>query len=202
MNTFTLTKGDWSLTNFVLVIVALVAAVPFVGQVVNWIAGSPLEIRTGAVVPPPMVDDPQLQPGASGVYTGEAIFTIENATNGQWFYSLVVPAITLVVAAVCLWQVVQLVRYARADDPFHPRAHLAVRLIGLLLFCYGLFAPLLQVLMTAMITTQMRGGELNMALEFDAGAGWPIVVGLVVGAVGEAVFGRGRSLAEDAEGLV
>lgn len=202
MNSFTPTKHDWALTNVVLAIVAVIAAFPFVSDVIRWISGEPLQIVTGAVVPPPDVQDAALEPGVSGVYTGEAIFTIENASAGQWLYSLLVPAITLVVALVCLWQVVQLVRFARADDPFHPRAQMAVRIVGLLLFVYGLFTPLISVLMTAMITTDMRGGELNMAFQMDAAHGWPLVVGLVVGAVGEAVFGRGRVLAEDAEGLV
>lgn len=202
MNTFTLTRHDWSLTNFVLVIVGIVAAVPFAGGLFDWLRGKPLQVQTGAVVPAPVVDDPQLGAGVTGVYTGDAIFTIADPSAAQWGYSLLVPLITLVVAIVSLLMVRRLVVLARRDDPFDPQALLAVRVLGLVLFVYGAFTPLIKVLMTAMVTTEMRAGELNFVLQFDAGAGWPVVVGLVVGAVGEVVFGRGRTLSEDVDGLV
>jgi uncharacterized protein YqgC (DUF456 family) len=202
MNAWKLSRGDWSLTNVVLALVTLLAAIPLALGLRDWITGRPLLMQTGAVVPPPPVDDPHLVPGVSGVYTGQAIFTIENATTGQWLYWLLVPVITLVTAVVCVWMVARVVRHARQGDPFNPQAHLSLRVLGLVLFCYGLFTPLISFLMTAMITTGMRGGEFNMALEFDARSGWPVLVGLVVGVVGESVFGRGRKLAEDAEGLI
>lgn len=202
MNSFKLSKGDWSLANFVLVVVLIISAVPFVTGLLDALGRKPLEVETIAVVEAPPVIDPQLNPDVTGTYTGQAIFTITNPTWAQWMYALLVPLITLVVAAVCLWQLRRLMQFARRDDPFHPRAHLAVRLIGLLLFAYGLFAPLVQTLMMAAITTQMRGGELNLMVRLDASRGWPFVVGLLVGVVGEAVFGRGKQLAEEAEGLI
>ena len=59
-------------------------------------------------------------------------------------------------------------------------------------FILGLFRPLIQLLMLAMITTEMRGGELNIAFRFVAGSCLPMVVGVIVAVVGESVFGRGR----------
>lgn len=202
MNSFKISKQDWSLTNFVLVVVLLVSAAPFISGLIDWISGSPLQIETGAVVEAPLVVDPQLNPGVTGVYTGAAVFTIGNASLAQWLYSLVVPLVTLIVAAVCLWQVRRLIHAARRDDPFNTRAQLAVRVIGMLLFIYGLFTPLVETLMMAMITTQMRGGEFSLMLNFNVAQGWPILVGLVVGVIGEAVFGRGRQLVEETEGLI
>ncbi len=202
MNVWKPSRGDWSLTGFVLALVTLVAAWPLIGGLRDWVTGRPLHVQTGAVVPPPAVDDPQLAPGVSGVYTGQAVFSIEHATTAQWLVSLVVPLITLSTAIVCVLMVVRLVRYARRDDPFNPQAHRAMRGLGLVLFCYGLFTPLVAVLVTAVITTGMRGGEFNVALEFGAVSGWPVLVGLVVGVVGESIFSHGRQLAEDVTGLV
>lgn len=202
MNTFKITRQDWSLTNFVLIVVLIVSAIPLIGGLADWISGSPLQIETGAVVEAPVVNDPKLSPDVTGVYTGDAIYSISNASLAQWLHSLVVPLITLIVAIVCLWQVRQLIKAVHRDDPFNTRAHLAIRVIGLTLFSYGLFAPVIDNLMMAMITTQMRGGEFNFVVSFDASQGWPILVGLVVGVIGEAVFGRGRQLVEETEGLI
>lgn len=195
-------KEDWSMTNFSLAVVVLVATWPFAAGLRDWLTGAPLRLETVAVVETPPVNDPQLAAGVSGVYTGQAIFTIEHPTTAQWLTQLLVPTITLATAIVCVTMVARLVRHARRDDPFNPRAHLAVRVLGLVLLCYGLFAPLVGFLMTAVITTGIRGGELNMAFQFEAASAWPVLVGLVVAAVGESVFDRGRKLTEDVEGLV
>ncbi len=202
MKPWSLGKDDWSLTNAVLAIVAIVSVVPFVTGLADWLRGRPLELLTGAVVASPPVEDAQLAPGVTGVYTGEALFTITDPSLSQWLASLLVPLMALVVGLVCVWMVARLVRHARHGDPFHPEAHLAVRVLGLVLFCYGLFTPLVGWLMTAMITTDMRGGEFATIVSLRAADWWPALVGLVVGVVGESVFGRGRELADDAEGLI
>lgn len=201
MNSFTLTRGDWSLTNFVLFVVLVISAIPLIGIGVDIFTGAPLQIETRAVVPPPEVVDPLLGTGVSGVYTGDAIFTITDPSATQWLNALVIPLVTFVVAVVCLWQVRKLITLSRRGDPFNPRSLLGVRIMGLLLFTYGLFRPLVELVMMASITTEMRG-EFNLAFGIDLASGWPLVVGLVVGVVGEAVFGRGRELADDADGLV
>lgn len=195
-------KQDWSLLNLVLAIVALVSAWPAITLLIDLITGKPLSFESYAVVPPPTVDDPNLGQGVWGVYTGQATFTVNDPSAGQWLAALLIPIITAVVAGVCLLMVRKLVRNSRSGNAFDASSLLAVRILGLVLFSYGLFRPLIELLMIALITIEMRDGELNFAFVWHADAWWPILVGLVVGVVGEAVFGRGRELADDAEGLV
>ena len=193
---------DWSFLNFIMVVVAIISSLPAIGLLFDMITGRPLVFDTIAVVEPPPVDDPTLGAGVSGVYTGDATFTVLDPSVMQWVSALLIPVVTLVVAVVSLLMVRRLVRNARSGDAFNDSSLVSVRVLGLVLFVYGLFRPLIQVLMLAMITTEMRGGELNLAFRFDAGSWWPMVVGVIVAVVGEAVFGRGRELADENEGLV
>lgn len=195
-------KNDWRLVNIVLLIVLVVSAVPFVGTLTDWVGGKPLQVQTGAIGEPPPVNEPGLAPGVSGVYSADAVFTLPDAGVGQWLMMLVAPLLTLVVAVVCLWQVRRLVGFVRRQDPFHARAHTAVRVLASMIFLYGLFEPLLREWMTAMVTVPMRSGELNFVSHLGTAGGWPVVVGLLVGVVGESIFKTGGRLAEDTEGLV
>ncbi|WP_347351864.1 DUF2975 domain-containing protein [Intrasporangium sp.] len=197
-----ITKDDWSMANIALVVVLLVSAVPFVDGIADWASGRPLQVETGAIGEPPPVREAGLAPGVTGAYTSTAVFTISDAGTGQWLAALLVPFVTLLVAAVCLWQVRCLLRLSRRGDPFHPRALVAVRVLSLVLFCYGLFVPLVHVLTTALVTVPMRGGSLDFTVHWSAASWWPVVAGLVVGVVGESVLGRGRELTEDTAGLV
>lgn len=43
---------------------------------------------------------------------------------------------------------------------------------------------------------------LAVAISADPAMWWPVVAGLVIGVVGEAIFGRGSRLSADVEGLV
>lgn len=208
MSAVTLTRNDQSIVRTLMVFVALLSAVPVVHLIVDWIGGKPLRFTTVAVVDPPAVDDPALADGVHGVYTGEAAFTIDAPSAGQRLAQLVPGLVTCLVAVACLLLVMRLLRNVRGDDLFRSSSRRITRTLGLILFCYGLFQPFIRLLAAIAITTPMHGGQfavagrLDLATNFDAGAWWPVAVGLVVGVVGEVVFSRGRELADETEGLV
>lgn len=208
MNALTLTRTDRSLVRTLMVAMALLSAVPVARAVADWITGRPLRFDAMAVVDPPAVDDPALSAGVHGVYTGQATFTIDAPSAAQRLAQLSGGLVSCLVAVACLLLVMRLLRNIGSDQVFHPSSRTITRTLGLILFCFGLFQPLIQLLVTAAITTPMRGGQfaiagrLSLQTHFDAGAWWPLIVGLVVGVAGEVVFGRGRELADETEGLV
>lgn len=202
MNTFKVTRDDWSLVRTVLALSAIVPAVPVVGGLVDWFSGKPLVFDTIAVVEPPAVNDPGLTDGVTGVYTGQATYTIPDASPAQWLAALAPALVTFAVIATAIWLANRLVRNARADEPFQASSLRATRVLGILLFTYGLFQPLIQLLSTAFVSTPMRGGEFNIAFQLGSANWWPIVIGLLVGVIGEVAFGRGKQLTEDTEGLI
>lgn len=201
-NRWQITRNDWRLVDVVLWLVVILSAIPLVSGLVDWLRGQPLQVVTGVPGEPPAVTEPGLAAGVSGVYTSEAVFSIPDASAWQWLLSLVVPTITLAVAAVCVWQVRRVVGFARSEDPFDLRARTAVRILATTLLGYGLLVPLVNEWLEAIITIPMRSGELNYVSTLGLGGWWPVVVGIVLAAVGESVFTTGRRLADDTEGLV
>ncbi len=198
----TVDQQDWSLLDAMLLIVTVLGAWPAVGLLANMLRGRSLGFDGYAAVAPPAVQDPSLSTGVTGVYTGEATFTVAGPSPVQWLCALIVPLLTFAVVATAVLMVRRLVRNARGGRPFHPSSLRAVRVLGMVLFCYGLFRPLIQLSMLAVLTTEMRGGDFHVVVRVAAGSGWPVAIGLIVGVVGESIFGRGRALAEDTEGLV
>lgn len=199
-DTFKPSRNDWSMLNVVLAAMGVVAGWPLLWTLSDLLRGRALQFVGYAVVTPPKVDDSALT-RAEAAYTGQARFSVANASPIQWLLIIALELVTLAVAVVCLTQVGKLVRRARRDDPFDAVALRAVRILGYTLFCFGLFMPLLRSLVLATLMTQLRG-EFNFVGYFDPASGWPIAVGLIIGLVGEVILRRGNQLRDDAEGLV
>lgn len=76
------------------------------------------------------------------MYSGEAIFTVESPSAGQRVAAMLVPLLKLAIAVVALAAVRRLARAGRAGEPFVRQSRVAIRTLGLGLFCYGLSCPL------------------------------------------------------------
>ena len=196
------TEHDWRLLDIVLAVVALLGAWPVAGLFAGLLRGRALSFEGYAVVDPPPVDDPQLDAGVHAVYTGAARFTVPDPSPVEWLCALAIPLATMVVVIVALLSVRRLMRNVRAGRSFHASSLRAVRVLGMVLFCYGPLRPLAHLLTMVCLTTPMRNGDLQVVFRIDPGSAWPVAIGLIVGVVGEGVFGHGRDLARDTEGLV
>lgn len=196
-----ISRGDWVLAVVVVVATGVIGCAPLIGSVRDLVRGAPLTTTVYAAVDPPAVIDPQLAAGVSGVYTGEASFVIANPSPAQWSASLIPSGLLAVITVGCLWLMIRLILDLRTQR-FTRAARARGRALGLVLFCYGLLAPLVSFVSTAVVTTSMRQGTFDVRVRMDVVHGWPIVVGLGLGLFVELVWRRGRFLEAEAEGLV
>lgn len=200
MNSF-FGRDDYRMTRVALVVTAAIyplLTLPW--RIADWVRGGPL-VHLSRLPGPggPAVTDPPVRPGVEVRYSDEVVWTIADATAGQWLASLVpalVTSATVVLACVVSWR---LATATQRGEPFTAAAVRRLRVVGIVLIAYGLVMPPLRGLLDFVILTPESGPGISYAL--DLSTLLPFVIGTMVLVLAES-FRVGDRLRSDVEGLV
>lgn len=200
MNSF-FDRGDYRLTRLALILTAAIyplSTVPW--RLAEWFGGAPLAWVSRVPGPGgPAIVDPPVRAGVEVRYSDEVVWTIADATAGQWLASLVPAALTsalLALGCVVAWQ---LATATQRGEPFTAAAVRRLRVVGVSLLAYGLVLPPLRGLLDFLILTPENGPGVSFALDLTTLL--PFVIGTVVLVLAES-FRVGNRLRSDVEGLV
>lgn len=169
------------------------------GRLSDWVEGRPLTWTSWADQGPEYAGATPVG-GVTVQHSGELVWEQAGAGVGRWLVSLLPDLVTGAVIAVSALLVLRLIRQIESGVPFDTSSVWYVRVLGLMTFCYGIFMPLL-VLVVGVVLTFGVQDEPAYGFQFDGSDFLPIAVGLVLLVVAE-VWRRGSQIADDLEGLV
>lgn len=169
------------------------------GRLSDWVAGRPLTWISWEDRGPEFAGS-STDAGVRAHHSGELVWEQTGAGVGRWFVSLLPDLVTGAVIAVSALLVLRLIKRIESGEPFDTSSVWYVRVLGLMTFCYGMFMPLLVLIIGVVLTFGVQD-EPAYGFQFDGSDFLPIAVGLVLLVVAE-VWRRGKEIADDVEGLV